>query len=85
MKSNLTKGAALILIVLLCISAIKIFEVKIKSSIMKDLQREYVPGPFSPGFDPDKLDPSILQKQKLEEQVPSDTILNPSGFNKLWN
>ena len=53
MKNNLTKGAVLILIILIFISGIKIFENKVKSSIMKDLQRDYVPGPFSPGFDPD--------------------------------
>ena len=84
MKNNLTKGAVLILIILIFISGIKIFKNKVKSSIMKDLQRDYVPGPFSPGFDPDKLDPSILEKQKVEPNT-SDAILNPKSFNKLWN
>lgn len=84
MKNNLTKGTVLILIILIFISGIKIFENKVKSSIMKDLQRDYVPGPFSPGFDPDKLDPSILEKQKSDPDA-SDASLNPDSFNKLWN
>lgn len=32
---------------------------KVTKSVIHNLQREYVPGPYSPGFDPDKVDPRI--------------------------
>ena len=30
---------------------------KAADKVMQRLQREYVPGPYNPGFDPDKIEP----------------------------
>lgn len=30
---------------------------KITTKVIENLKRDYVPGPYSPGFDPDKLPP----------------------------
>lgn len=35
---------------------------KITKEVVNQLRREYAPGPYSPGFDPDKVDPNLLQR-----------------------
>lgn len=35
---------------------------KITTEVVKELRREYAPGPYSPGFDPDKVDPNFWQQ-----------------------
>lgn len=30
---------------------------KITNNVMENLKRDYVPGPYAPGFDPDKVPP----------------------------
>jgi len=30
---------------------------KITNNIINELERDYVPGPYTPGFDPDKVQP----------------------------
>jgi hypothetical protein len=37
-----------------------LFIKKITKEVVEELRREYVPGPYSPGFDPDKVDPSLF-------------------------
>jgi hypothetical protein len=31
-------------------------------TVIEKLQREYTPGPYQPGFDPDKVDPSVFRQ-----------------------
>lgn len=37
------------------------FVKKVTAEVVKELRREYAPGPYSPGFDPDKVDPTFWQ------------------------
>lgn len=44
-------------------------------NVIKNLQRDYAPGPYAPGFDPDKVDPNYFRQRLPSEQqgvVPSD-------------
>lgn len=44
-------------------------------NVIEKLQRDYAPGPYAPGFDPDKVDPSYFRQRLPSEQqgvVPSD-------------
>jgi hypothetical protein len=34
---------------------------KVTTSVIEKLQKEYTPGPYSPGFNPDKIDPNFFQ------------------------
>lgn len=33
---------------------------KITKEVVEELKREYTPGPYAPGFDPDKVDPNLM-------------------------
>jgi hypothetical protein len=33
---------------------------KVADRVVQKLKRDYVPGPYDPGFDPDKVNPSIF-------------------------
>jgi hypothetical protein len=35
---------------------------KITRQVIEGLKREYVPGPYEPGFDPDKVPPGSISK-----------------------
>jgi hypothetical protein len=37
----------------------KVLVVKTTQQVMERLSRDYVPGPYAPGFDPDKIDPRV--------------------------
>lgn len=52
---------SLILFVFITMLALNNFVLvnKISSKVMQSLKREYVPGPYEPGFDPDKVPPKI--------------------------
>jgi hypothetical protein len=53
------KTAALFLLVLVVALAVNniVLTSKITSRVLDTLKREYVPGPYEPGFDPDKVPP----------------------------
>lgn len=66
----------------------KFIEKRIVNSVIEELKRDYVPGPFSPGFDPDKLDPSLLNDSQSEPDIEPDveqTLKDPSYWNNSWN
>lgn len=56
---------------------------KITDNVIKSLRKEYVPGPYKPGFDPDKV-PDLNQRKTtsnfeiVKELPPVDT------WNQLW-
>ena len=64
--------------------AFKFVEKRIVNSVIEELKRDYVPGPFSPGFDPDKLDPFALKENDVEPDV-EQTLRNPNYWNNTWN
>ena len=51
--------ASFIFILLVCN---KIIVDKVADRVIQKLQREYSPSPFSPGFDPDKIDINKIKK-----------------------
>lgn len=51
---------ALTLINLLVFGLGKIVIEKISDRVIEKLQKEYSPSPYGPGFDPDKVSPSVL-------------------------
>lgn len=42
---------------------------KITKNVIQELRREYTPGPYDPGFDPDKVNPNALRSEVSETQI----------------
>lgn len=36
---------------------------KITRNVIQELKREYSPGPYDPGFDPDKVNPNLFRSE----------------------
>lgn len=34
---------------------------RVTSKVIESLKRDYVPGPYNPGFDPDKVSPGVAK------------------------
>jgi hypothetical protein len=34
---------------------------KVTSNVIQELRRSYTPGPYDPGFDPDKVNPNVFR------------------------
>lgn len=57
-----------------------ILKQKITEEVIQKLRGEYVPGPFTPGFDPDKVNPNFLRHQKRKHpEMPT-----PKEWNEQW-
>lgn len=63
MTTESLKNAAVLLLVLIVILAVNniVLTSKITSNVLGTLKREYVPGPYEPGFDPDKVPPKSVE------------------------
>jgi hypothetical protein len=66
----------LILSVLAIGSIFKVLETKITNNVIQKLKREYVPGPYSPGIDPENLDQS-------DENVEQSSSFNEKYYNEI--
>lgn len=52
---------------------------KITDKVIEKLKREYVPGPYQPGFDPDKIEPKFKQPPgKVFQEI------SPQSWNEIW-
>jgi hypothetical protein len=61
MNAETLKNFAVYLTVLLLVLALNNFVMtkRITEKVMEGLKRDYVPGPYEPGFDPDKVPPKL--------------------------
>lgn len=61
MTTENLKTAAIFLFVLVATLAVNnvVLTSKITSRVLETLKRDYVPGPYEPGFDPDKVPPRL--------------------------
>ena len=62
-KKYIYVAAGLLVVLVSLLFGKDVFIKKITSEVVKQLRREYAPGPYSPGFDPDKVDPSFFQSK----------------------
>lgn len=72
----------------------KVFIPKLVDRIVKDMRKNYVPGPFEPGYDLDKVDPSFIRPKSLGqtlETTPNSVFegqkvpfLTPEEWNRSW-
>lgn len=63
MTTENLKKASLLLLVLVGILAVNnvVLTRKITERVLESLKRDYVPGPYEPGFDPDKVPPKSVK------------------------
>lgn len=43
---------------------------KVADRVIIKLQKGYAPGPYAPGFDPDRVDPNLWRQQQPQIQPP---------------
>lgn len=78
---NVLSIVALVVIFIAFVLGIKTFKEKIVRDVIREFQREYSPGPYNPGFDPDKISPKTPSKWAEVSQVPYES---PNDWNKIW-
>lgn len=63
MTADNLKKAVTLLMVLVAVLAVNniVLTSRITSKVLESLKRDYVPGPYEPGFDPDKVPPRFPQ------------------------
>lgn len=63
MTTERLKDAAVLLLVLVVTLAVNnlVLTSKITAKVLDTLKRDYVPGPYEPGFDPDKVAPKSVK------------------------
>lgn len=62
-EENLKLVAACLLTLILSVALnLFVMKEKITDNVILNLKRDYVPGPYEPGFDPDKVPPNIFSK-----------------------
>lgn len=63
MNTENLKTTAVFLAVLVVALAVNniVMTSKITSKVLESLKRDYVPGPYEPGFDPDKVSPKSVK------------------------
>ena len=76
-------GFAAIIIGLLIVAPVMID--KITDSVIDKIQKKYAPGPYAPGFDPDKVNPDFWRTQPPPQKQPSKAAdIKPKDWNQMW-
>lgn len=52
-------------------------------AVINNLQKSYSPSPYSPGFDPDKVNPDAL-RQPSKELYNATYVDQPRSFRESW-
>jgi len=69
-NKNLLLGVVGLGVFLAFILLLNVFLVpKITKNVIQELKREYTPGPYDPGFDPDKVNPNAMRSEVSETQI----------------
>jgi hypothetical protein len=56
---------------------------KVTTKVIQKLQKDYSPGPYAPGFDPDRVNPNFWrqqQQQPPQQQFPPNQVPPNSQF-----
>ena len=59
---------------------------KLADKVIEKLQRDYAPGPYAPGFNPDQIDPNSFRRQQPNVgpgQFPQQTGFTPITTDKV--
>ena len=86
--SNNNQKVLLVLIVAIMFLGFLFYGIeKIKDSVIKDLKRNYAPGPYDPGFDPDKVDTRGIADPSLvmEDNLLNLTLNHGEQWAKMWD
>jgi hypothetical protein len=52
-------AASIVSLLFVLLLANKYLVEHVKNQVIQELRRDYVPGPYDPGFDPDKVNPNF--------------------------
>lgn len=92
MNININKNLMFAVVLLIAVGATifvggKVFVDKVAEKVIDKLQRDYTPGPYQPGFDPDKVDSNFFNKNQPKKQQPKygRSEIDPQSFNRIWD
>jgi hypothetical protein len=70
---------------------------RITDRVIDKLQKEYAPGPYAPGIDPDRVNPDFFRRQQQQQQqqpwqqqqqqprqYPSTDMPSTADWNQMW-
>lgn len=57
----------------------KVYKEKIRAEVRSEFSRTYVPGPYQPGFDPDKIPSPVPPNRAIYDDLGS-----PQNWNQVW-
>lgn len=97
MKEQVTAILILFVLTIALLFVGKTYVVKgLSKAVVEELKRTYTPGPYQPGFDPDKIDPKVFQQntqpnvvqtqrfQDLPPPVTAPYLEQPQNWNQMW-
>lgn len=64
-KNLLIAAAAVTSVLFLSVLAKNYLVENITRNVMQELKRSYTPGPYDPGFDPDKVNPNSFRQSEF--------------------
>lgn len=81
--------------ILLLVTAVGFFSInvvvdKATDAVIEKLQKDYAPGPYAPGFDPDKVNPNFWRNQPPQQPAPGwtpppqQTSLEDDSWRQEW-
>lgn len=67
------------------VASFKITVNKTTENVIQEMQKHYTPGPYAPGFDPDKVNPNFWRNQQPSPDFnqPSRSVMY-SDWNSDW-
>lgn len=72
----------------LCVVVGDVLIKKITQRVIHELKRDYAPGPYAPGYDPDKVSPKFFQNNKPLPYPYENTTVSkaskPKWDEELW-
>lgn len=100
MKEQVTAILILFVLTIALLFVGKTYAIKgLSKAVVEELKRSYTPGPYHPGFDPDKVDPKAFQQntqlniappqqtqrfQDLPPPVTAPYVDQPQNWNQIW-
>lgn len=85
-KENKNIFLILVVGILVLMISYPLIENRIITKVIDKLKKEYSPGPYAPGFDPNKIDSNFFDNnnQPTYYKTPYYHLQTPEEWNKNW-
>ena len=83
MNSKLSVVIAVVLGIVMIFLGGKVLKDKIAKQVIEEFRRGYTPGPYQPGFDPDKVNPNAFTQPPVTKPAHGE-MPSPKSWNEMW-